>query len=90
MQLQNHNLLSHKNQVLGVSDTSVYSVRLESYGNCVVAYFLPREYLTIRDQHEIQEGSVLKNAAFNTALPCQTRRRVAKSDAVIFMTGGMP
>ena len=47
-------------------------------------------YNNIQGQYEIQEGSVLKNATFNTALPCQTRRRVAKCDAAIFLTGGLP
>ena len=90
MQLQNHTLTSYNIQALCVSVTSVSNVSLESYGNCAVANFLLRECPTIRGQNEIQEGSVLKNAAFNTALPCQTRRRVAKCDAAIFLTGGLP
>ena len=89
MQPQNYNLTSYENQALSVADTSVSHVSLRSYGKCAVAYFLPPEFLSIQGQHEIQEGSVLKNAAFNTTLPCQTRR-VAECDAAIFLSGGMP
>ena len=90
MQPQNYNLTSYENQALSVADTSVSHVSLRSYGKCAVAYFFLRECPTIQGQYEIQEGSVLKNAAFNTALPCPTRRRVAKCDAAIFLTGGLP
>ena len=51
-------------------------------------FHLPDRAVT--EKTRIQEGSVLKNAAFNTALPCPTRRRVAKCDAAIFLTGGLP